>query len=195
MADTAGTSNEEHPYHELIQQFKEICAVDDDVAEMCLTQADGNLQDAVVRFLSGEALLQEEQQQPPRDIPMAHVDVRRRRNVNVVYDNSSTPSEASTPINPHPNNSPSISWSAWFSRLLAVPFQFFYYSIRQIFAFTFGLFGGLFPAITSPEEDVQTFKNEIETKYSDVDCQLNWHHSTYADVSFVDVVNFLISVF
>uniref|UniRef100_A0AC34GU83 UBX domain-containing protein n=1 Tax=Panagrolaimus sp. ES5 TaxID=591445 RepID=A0AC34GU83_9BILA len=180
MTDTAGTSNDEHPYHELIQQFKEICAVDDALAAACIEQADGNLQNAIVRFLSGEGI-PEPEEEPPQEIPMAtHNEIRRR---NVLYDNSSAsssvPSTSTTPLNrlPPADN----TWSAWFNRILALPFHLFYYSIRQIFAFAFGLFGGLFPAITSPEEDVQTFKSEIETKYSDVECPLNWHHSTYAD--------------
>jgi hypothetical protein len=180
MTESAGTSNDEHPYHELIQQFKEICAVNHDVAEQCIVQADGNLQNAIVRFLSGEGI--PEPEEPPQEIPMAHHEIRRR-NVNAVYDTSnasnSVPSATRAPLNRSPPSD--NSWSAWFNRILALPFHLFYYSLRQIFAFTFGLFGGFFPAITSPEEDVQTFKTEIETKYSDVECQLNWHHSTYAD--------------
>ena len=72
MADSAGTSDDTHPYFELIQQFKvcffdhqitscllsliygfqEICAVDDQVAQICIEQADGDLQSAINRFLS-----------------------------------------------------------------------------------------------------------------------------------------------
>uniref|UniRef100_A0A914Z7T3 UAS domain-containing protein n=1 Tax=Panagrolaimus superbus TaxID=310955 RepID=A0A914Z7T3_9BILA len=178
MADTVGTSNDGHPYHELIQQFKEICAVDDNLAAACIEQADGNLQNAVVRFLSGEGI-PEPEDEPPQEIPMpTHNEIRRR---NVLSDTSSTQSSvpSTTPLNGIPQAHD--SWSAWFNRILTLPFHLLYYSVRQIFAFAFGLFGGLFPAITSPEEDVQTFRSEVETKYSDVECPLDWHHSTYAD--------------
>uniref|UniRef100_A0AC34Q179 Uncharacterized protein n=1 Tax=Panagrolaimus sp. JU765 TaxID=591449 RepID=A0AC34Q179_9BILA len=52
MVEPAGTSNGVHPYHEMIQQFKEICAVSEDVAQMCIENAEGNLQNAIVRFLN-----------------------------------------------------------------------------------------------------------------------------------------------
>jgi len=182
MADSAGTSDDTHPYFELIQQFKEICAVNDQVAQICIEQADGNLQNAINRFLSGE----------PVDEPTtaeASSELRRRRpeapspprSIEVDTSSSSGSSGTSSPtsltVNRRSEND--NSWTAWFGRIFSMPVFFFYHSIRHIFVFVFGLFGGFLPAMTSPEEDAQSFREEIETKYNDVTEQLPWTHVPY----------------
>ncbi|KAE9550155.1 hypothetical protein FO519_006642 [Halicephalobus sp. NKZ332] len=184
MADSAGTSDENHPYYELIQQFKEICAVDDQVAQICIEQADGNLQNAINRFLSTGPSDEAEAPEP-------FSEVRRRRppapsppqSVEVDTTSSSVSSTTSSPTPLTVNRRPEDenSWTVWFGRIFSMPVFFFYHSIRQIFVFVFGLFGGFLPAMTSPEEDAQNFREEIETKYSDVTEQLPWTHVPYSN--------------
>uniref|UniRef100_A0A7E4UQV4 UBX domain-containing protein n=1 Tax=Panagrellus redivivus TaxID=6233 RepID=A0A7E4UQV4_PANRE len=173
MTDFAGSSND-HPYFEVVQQFKEICAVDDAVAQACIERADGDLQNAIIRFLNGDNGIAAEAEREAEAEAVINGGLRHR----VVPNGASSSSSEGTPTPPPQPASP-----GWFATLLSYsPVRQLYESVVQIFAFVFGLLGGFFPAITSPEEDIRTFREEFESKYADVEAPLPWQHSTYSDV-------------
>uniref|UniRef100_A0A914CWT4 UAS domain-containing protein n=1 Tax=Acrobeloides nanus TaxID=290746 RepID=A0A914CWT4_9BILA len=169
MTEVAGSSNSNNL---LLEQFKDICAVDTEIARRFLTESNWNLEAAVHLYFHAndpEAIQNDDNARNEHEI--------RRRNV--ANPRNEAPANHNAVVR-RSSESQLDTWSAWFRALLALPFRLAYFSLREIFLFIYALFGGNALAITNPREDLQKFLTAI-ANYPNSE-RINWFNGTYNEV-------------
>lgn len=153
---------------QLIDSFKEVCGVDDDVvARDFLERCEWDLEMAIQEYLN------EKEGQPSV--------MSRERLDNIANNRRQEQMQAAAAVqNPAPNaqNQPQ-SWFQWAFSVLTLPVRFVTTSIWDLLSFIYQLFFSPFRrAITDPVAEVAQFVNDFNTKYGSA--HPNFYQGTYS---------------
>lgn len=169
---------------DVISNFKEVCAVDDDVATGFLRHNDWNLEIAVQHFFQSGGELHEHVEEE-QNFSNNEQELRHRR---VVANGPSTSglfnSRSSTPPPDVPLQRrvpPPITWTEFAISLIRLPFLFTYHSILEILYFIWALFRSPPLSVTDPRGDVHAFVEDFNATYGNSPNAIQWVDAPYND--------------
>ncbi|KAH7720707.1 UBX domain containing protein [Aphelenchoides avenae] len=172
MADTEAPGPSNVPSN-LLTQFRDICAVDEDVARRFLDESAWNLEAAVHLYFHSndpEAIENQDNQQQ---------ELRQRRNVPTAQPSQNNQNAGGpAAVVPHRRQP---TWTDWFRGLLTMPFRLFWWSIREAFTFVFSFLGLPPLSLTDPRQEVLQFREEIEPKVAESGSAIAFFNGSYND--------------
>ncbi|KAI6191613.1 UBX domain-containing protein [Aphelenchoides bicaudatus] len=151
---------------EILNSFKDICAVNDEIAQAALESNNWNLETALRVFLDGEDHFQ---QQP--EVEREEINQQRRQEIEQPRN---VPNVSNAPT--HGNQT--TSFVDWLTGFALAPIRIAVWSLRFLFDFFYSLFGGQPLPVADPRTEVTQFVEDFRTHY-DSDRQIPWLEVPY----------------
>ncbi|CAI4226000.1 unnamed protein product [Auanema sp. JU1783] len=157
---------------ELVERFKEICAVDDSKARQFLIHCNGELDSAVHLFFQTGGIIGVQAEE------LFQQNELRRRNVQ--QSNVSSDRESRGIV---PRRQP-MGWLEWLLAVASIPLRMTFSAIRDVLSFFFDAIAGRsVPSVIDPKGDVDSFVKKYNEDFSEkTDQLLSFSTSTYDEV-------------
>ncbi|KAK6111953.1 UBA-like domain family protein [Brugia pahangi] len=165
-----------------INSFKEICAVDDNLAKDFLVYNHWNLESAVQHFFHTGGRLKEEEEQnvsnAESELRHRHVQVNEPSTSQIASRRSSlSPAEVLLRRRPP---SPQ-TWFEWTVTVIKLPFFIAYQSLFDLISFLWSLFRAPPLAVADSRGDVQHFINDFSARFADSNNGISFFNGSYED--------------
>ncbi|VDM98589.1 unnamed protein product [Thelazia callipaeda] len=170
---------EDEEHADVMNRFKEICVVGDDLAKDFLSHNHWNLEAAVQEFFhSGEHV---EEEQNLSDV----TNELRHRHMQAIdpstSQTSSTLSAYDSDIRLTRRPPVPQTWFEWAVAIIKLPFFIAYQSLFEILSFVWSLFRAQPLAVTDSRGDVQQFISELNTQFGTLTEGIRFYNGSYDD--------------